>query len=97
MVNTNMILLKTFEILASGSLLLMPLTEEKYLSEIGLINKVNCILLDFEKDLNEQINDILNINNRDYVNNIRYNGYIHAKNNLNTENKFNNLKYLLNI
>lgn len=96
-VNTNMILLKTFEILASGSLLIMPLTEEKFLVEIGIINQENCILIDFDKDLNNQINTILNINNRDYINNIRYKGYVHAKNNLNTEIKFNNLKCLLNI
>ena len=92
-----MILLKTFEILASGSLLIMPLSEEKFLAEIGIINQENCILIDFDKDLNEQIISILDINNRDYINNIRYKGYVHAKNNLNTEIKFNNLKCLLNI
>jgi len=97
MINTNMILLKTFEILSSCSLLLMPLTEEKYLIEIGIINQENCILLDFNKDLNEQINSIFDVNNRDYINNIRYKGYMHSKNNLNTENKFNSLKKLLSI
>ena len=92
MVNTNMILLKTFEILASGSLLIMPLTEEIYIGKIGLINNENCILLDFNNDVTEQLNNILDINNRTHINNIRYNGYLHAKNNLNTENKFNELK-----
>ena len=62
----------------------MPLTEEKFLAETGIINNENCILIDFNNDLNEQINNILNINNRDYINNIRYKGYMHAKNNLNT-------------
>lgn len=94
-VNTHMILYKTYEILASGSLLLMPLTEEKYLAQIGLINNENCILLDFNDDLNIQINNILNINNRDYINNIRYKGYIYVKNSLNTENIFNELKKIL--
>lgn len=84
--NTNMILLKTFEILASGSLLLMPLSEEKYLEKIGIINNKNCILLDFNKDLNEQINFILD--NLEYINNIRYNGYLFGKNELNSDNKF---------
>ena len=88
MVNTNMILLKTFEILASGSLLLMPISEDIYLRKIGIIDKENCILLDFNKDLNEQITFILNIDNINYINNIRYNGYQYAKNNLNSYNKF---------
>jgi hypothetical protein len=88
MVNTNMILLKTFEILASGSLLLMPISEDIYLRKIGIINKENCILLDFNKDLNEQISFILDVDNINYIDNIRYNGYLHAKNNLNSRNKF---------
>lgn len=94
--NTNMILLKTFEILASGSLLLMPLTEEVYLQKIGIINGENCILLDFDKCLNEQINNILDINNRININKIRYNGYLHAKNNLTTDKKFNEFILLIN-
>jgi hypothetical protein len=93
--NTNMILYKTYEILASGSLLVMPLTEEKFLNQIGIINGENCLLIDFEKDLNEQINTILDINNRNYINKIRYNGYTHVKNNLNTEHVFNELKKIL--
>lgn len=83
--NTNIILLKTFEILAPGSLLLMPLSEEIYLEKIGIKNGYNCILLDFDKYLNEQINNILDINNRININTIRYNGYLHAKNNLTTD------------
>ena len=94
--NTNLILLKTFEILASGALLLMPYSEEIYLQKIGIINGENCILLDFDKCLNEQINNILNINNRININNIRYNGYLHAKNNLTTDKKFNEFNALIN-
>lgn len=95
MVNTNMILLKTFEILASGSLLLMPISEDIYLQKIGIINKENCILLDFNKDLNEQISFILDIENLNYINNIRYNGYLHAKKKLNSHNKFIEFQNLL--
>jgi hypothetical protein len=95
--NTNMVLLKTFEILASGSLLLVPITEDLYLQKFGIINKENCLLLDFNKDLNEQINNILNINNLSYINNIRYNGYLHAKNNLNSYNKFMEFKNIIGI
>ena len=93
--NTNIILLKTFEILASGSLLLMPLSEEIYLEKIGIKNGYNCILLDFENCLNEQINNILNINNRTNIDTIRHNGYLHAKNNLTTDKKFNEFNLLL--
>lgn len=87
-INTNLILLKTFEILASGSLLLMPICEDIYLRKIGIVDKENCILLDFNKDLNEQISFILHEDNINYIDNIRYNGYLHAKNNLNSHNKF---------
>lgn len=93
--NTNIILLKTFEILASGSLLLMPLNEEIYLEKIGIKNGYNCILLDFDKCLNEQISLILDINNRTNINVIRQNGYLHAKNNLTTDKKFNEFNLLL--
>ena len=95
MKNTNCILLKTFEILASGSLLLMPLTEEIYLQKIGIKNGYNCILLDFDKCLNEQINNILDTNNRININKIRYNGYLHAKNNLTTDKKFSEFNLLI--
>jgi hypothetical protein len=84
----NVVLLKTFEILAAGSLLLAPKTEEISLSTIGLIDKENYLIIDFDKDLNEQIDFIFDKNNRELINKIRYNGYIHAKENLTTDKKF---------
>ena len=95
-INTHCVLLKTFEILASGSLLLMPISEKIYLEKINIINGENCILLDFDKCLNEQVNNILDINNRINLNRIRYNGYLHAKNNLTTNKKFNEFNALIN-
>ena len=86
--NTNIILLKTFEILGAGSLLLMPLTEEKYLKKYGIINNENCILLDFTQNLQEQINSILSKENRNIIDKIRLNGHKHAINNLNSEKMF---------
>ena len=91
----NIILLKTFEILASGSLLLAPKTEESSLSTIGLIDKENYFTIDFDKDLDEQIDFIFDKNNRELIDKIRYNGYIHAKENLTTEKKFLQFKNII--
>jgi hypothetical protein len=88
MTSINVVLLKAFEILASGSLLLAPKTEEISLKTIGLIDKENYLTIDFENDLNQQIDFIFNKDNKDLINKIRYNGYIHAKENLTTEKKF---------
>jgi hypothetical protein len=73
----------------------MPLNEEIYLEKIGIKNGYNCILLDFDKCLNEQISLILDINNRTNINKIRHNGYLHVKNNLTTDKKFNEFKFLI--
>jgi hypothetical protein len=93
--NTNMILLKTFEILASGSLLLMPKCEEEYIKMIGLIDRENCILLDFDKDINNMIDFIFDSKNREYIDKIRYNGYNHCKNNLTTDIIFNKIHNII--
>jgi hypothetical protein len=82
--------------LASGALLLMPLSEEKILINHCIINNLNCILLDFDKCLNNQVNNILDISNRNNINKIRYNGYKHAKNNLTTDKKFIEFNNLIN-
>jgi len=92
--NTHCVLLKTFEILASGSLLLMPISEEKYLEKFNIINGVNCLLIDFEKNLNDQVQLIIN-QKKDYIDKIRYNGYLHSINNLNSYNKFLEFKKII--
>jgi hypothetical protein len=91
----NTLLLKSYEILASGSLLVLPLAEEEHIKKHGLINGTNCLLIDFNKDLNSQVNWLLHPSNREYVNNIRYNGMIHCKNNLTTEHTFNKLHNII--
>jgi hypothetical protein len=93
--NTHMILQKVFEILASGSLLIYPLQEEKYIKKIGLINKKNCYLIDFSIELLGQINEILDPVNIYNINKIRYNGYIHAINNLTSLKKFNEIMEII--
>jgi hypothetical protein len=92
-----MVLLKTFEILGAGALLIAPISEELYLQKFGIINGLNCILFDFNINLNDQINNILNPNNIEHINNMRYNGYIHARNSLNSYNKFIEFKNIINL
>ena len=82
-VNTHIILLKTFEILASGSLLVCPKIEEDFLKKYNIINNETCYLIDFDEDLNEQINSIFN--NLDKFNKIRKNGQELAKSNFNSQ------------
>lgn len=91
-VNTHVILQKTYEILAAGSLLVMPLIEKKYLERIGIINNIHCYLIDFNKDIQQQINELLN--NVSLMNQIRLNGYNLAKNKFKSIDKFN---YINNI
>jgi hypothetical protein len=92
-INTHAILLKTFEILGSGSLLVMPLKEEKYIGEIGLVNMKNCYLMDFSKDLNPQIKFIFD--NIELFNKIRKEGHVHAKNNLNEQKMIEEIKQII--
>lgn len=91
--NIHAILLKTYEILAAGSLVVMPLSEEKYIKKIGLYNLKNCYLIDFNKNIGDQINYIFN--NIELFKKIRYNGYIHAKTNLTLEKEINRVRNLI--
>ena len=77
--NTHVILMKVFEILSSGSLLVYPKREEEYIKNIGLTDRKNCFLIDFQKNVQEQINFILDYKNREYINKIRINGYEFSK------------------
>lgn len=56
--NTHAILLKNYEILAVDSLLVNVMREKEHLSTFGLQHMENCYLIDFEKDIHEQINYI---------------------------------------
>tara|TARA_Y100000389_G_scaffold192882_1_gene220905 strand:+ start:590 stop:919 length:330 start_codon:yes stop_codon:yes gene_type:complete len=83
--SSNNILLKVYEILAGGSLLLYPKDEEKYINEIGLYDKQNCWLIDKENNIPEQCSYIINPNNRGQLEKIRLAGYNHAITNLTKE------------
>lgn len=93
-INTHIILLKTYEILAAGSLLVMPLSEETYLKKIGLINNIHCILIDMTSNIQQQINSILS-NSSIHI--IRENGHEYAKKYLNSEKKFKELQLELYV
>lgn len=67
--NTNILLLKTFEIIASGSLLVMPKSSEKILNNIGLYHNINCYLINFDENIIPQIENIFN--NIEKYNNVR--------------------------
>ncbi len=90
-INTHLVLLKVFEILASGSLLLCPNTEEKYLNEIGLYHNKNCVLCDM-KDISKVVNELVLLSNREKINQIRKRGYLFAKTHFTSEMKYKQIK-----
>lgn len=84
--NTHCILLKNYEILASGSLLVVPETETVYLEEeLGLKEGIHFLSIDFKKNIQAQINSILE---NPEINIIRKCGQNYAKDNLNSNKKF---------
>ena len=94
-VSVHIFLLKIFEILGSGSLLLYPKKEEDYIKKIGLYHKKNCWLIDFNSDIQSQIDYIIDIKNRKQIDEIRFAGWTHGKDNLNSLNKFNEFNNLI--
>lgn len=93
--STHLIVLKTFEILGSGALLVMPKSEEEYISKIGLINLKNCFLIDFNKDINYQIDWIFKTKNKELFDKIRKEGQLHAKKNLNEYKMINEIRCII--
>lgn len=89
---------KVYEILASGSLLLYPKKEEKYLEEVGLYDNIHCKLIDCENEheFRETCKYILDKNNRDEIDKIRRNGQKYAIENLSSEKKYNELVNIFN-
>lgn len=79
------IVCKFFEIMTSGSLLLASLSNsKKYFDNLGFIENEDYILLN-ENNMIEKINYVLDENNIDEINKIRYNGYIKANKYHNSE------------
>ena len=94
---SNLILLKTYEILGSGALLLSPLNQKNQLAKIGLIEDVNCMFIDMSDDnkIQEKIDFILDEQNRKFIDNIRKNGQNHGITNLSSKRKYEILKELV--
>ncbi|KKM05032.1 hypothetical protein LCGC14_1758200 [marine sediment metagenome] len=86
-VNTHLILLKVFEILAAGSLLLCPKSEKPCLKKMGLISMKNCILL-APHSSSLTIQYITNPNNREIIDGIRRQGQEYARNHLNSATRY---------
>ena len=81
--NTHAILLKIYEILGAGALLVMPTSEEAFVKDIGLVNMENCYLIDFRKALGPQVDYIFE--NVAVLELVRAEGQRHARENLNEE------------
>ena len=95
--NSHSILLKNFEILGAGSLLLNPLTEKPYLEKIGLIEDVNCMFIDMtnDKKIQDKIDYILDPKNRKFVDKLRKAGQNHGKKNFTSKKKFQEIKNII--
>lgn len=76
----NYIVSKYFEIPASGSLLLAKIPEGESIESLGFIDMVNFISVN-ENNFLERIEFVLNVDNRELIDKIRYNGYLMIRNN----------------
>jgi len=74
--NKSVILLKFFEILASGSLLIIPLEQKSICDKLGLHNNIHYKIINFENDndMHNEINYILEPANRTEIDKIRQDG-----------------------
>jgi hypothetical protein len=95
--NCHIPLLKNYEILGAGSLLLNPLTEKPYLQKIGLIEDKNCMFIDMSNNnkIQDKIDFILDPKNRKFIDKVRKAGQDHGKKNLNSKKKFEQLKNII--
>lgn len=75
------IVLKHYEIIYSGALLLCSDKIKKELNELGFIDMKNCIFCNI-KNVNEKLKYIFNPINRNEIDRIRLNGYILSKNHI---------------
>lgn len=94
---SDLILLKTYEILGSGALLLSPLNQKDALAKIGLIEDWNCMFVDMSDDtkIQTKINFILDQQNRPFIDQVRKFGQEHGRNYLNSKKKSEILKNII--
>jgi hypothetical protein len=94
MENTHIVLLKVFEILGSGSLLIVPDSEQEYLAELGLKSGEHylaCSMPEFEQTVKFVEDDA----NRQRIDQIRRAGQEFAIANLNSSKKYQEFKQVL--
>ena len=74
--NQSTMLHKYYEILSSGSLLLVPNADERKLNKLGLFNKIHFLTIDCDniENLKKTIKYILDDENRNLIDKIRLNG-----------------------
>lgn len=97
--NTKILLLKFYEILSSGSLLVCSNNEIDLFNKYNLKNKIHYYAINLEQNNNkiqEEINYICDKKNKKIIDKIRYNGQIFSKKYLNSKIKFNELNNILN-
>lgn len=92
-------LLKLYEILASGSLLIIPLDHQTTCNKLNLIENVHYKVINFndESTMLNTINYILSPDNRTEIDTIRRQGQDFCKENLNADWCYNNFRKLFNI
>ena len=94
-INTHVLLLKTFEILGAGALLVMPLASKPLLESIGLYHNKHCYLIDMSQSkIKQQIGHIFK--NVPFYTQVRRNGTDFAKRHLTENHKMVELNALLN-
>lgn len=93
----KIVVLKVFETLGSGALLLVPRIYEEVLNKIGLFDKENCMVVDMGEasGIQDTIDFITNKANRALIDEIRRNGQICAETKFTPMNKFTELKNLV--
>jgi len=88
----SLTLFKLYEIMACGSLILVPECCEKVFTKMGMENNVHYKLIDTtnKTELLKTINYVLDTNNRPEIDMIRHNGVEFCKKNLNVDKCFEN-------
>jgi hypothetical protein len=89
--SSSLVLLKFFEILASGSLLIVSNKEKKICRKLGMKKKIHFLTLDNDDEITiiKEIKSILNPKNRSKIDKIRKNGQLFCQKNLNVDFMYN--------
>lgn len=97
LVSLQVPLMKHFECIASGCLLLCPLEEKNYLEKLGLIEDINCMFIDMsdDKKIQDKIDFILDPKNRKFIDKVRKAGQDHGRKNFNSKKKYDELKNII--